>query len=419
MKKFYSLLVSGTISVGTISGSLSAGQHYLINIQDNNQGIHVNNNTASGSIVWQVFTALKKFTASHPLQLPYWSSKKLASELIDIIRKQLLLQDSTYILTKSLVDQITFGGQQVAGSNKISKITARYGKINTTIYVQPVINPQKVIGALEKITISHPLKIAYLGKDATAVVSKKSVTRVLRVALHWLGGVFNAQVVSQITFRNTMLAPGKTVAVIVAYDGLITNIYVKQAPHPKDTPVIDALEKITINHPLKIAYLWEDATASAMKQSVTRLLRAALQERDEVFTAQVVSQIVFRNTLLAPGKTVAVEVAYHSYLVGIYIREAQEDPVLHALHYFSDHPVKINVRYRRHYADEFSVLGLWNKAGDVIRNYLVHHDPTHSINFWNKHNITFSHTILHDNLNQVQAYYYHFNMVPIAVKLVG
>ena len=52
MKKFYSLLVSGTISVGTISGSLSAGQHYLIiNIQDNNQGIHVNNNTASGSIV--------------------------------------------------------------------------------------------------------------------------------------------------------------------------------------------------------------------------------------------------------------------------------------------------------------------------------------------------------------------------------
>lgn len=51
MKKFYSLLVSGTISVGTVSGSLSAGQHYLINIQDNNQGIHVNNNTASGSIV--------------------------------------------------------------------------------------------------------------------------------------------------------------------------------------------------------------------------------------------------------------------------------------------------------------------------------------------------------------------------------
>lgn len=160
---------------------------------------------------------------------------------------------------------ITFGGQQVAGSNKINKITARYGKINTTIYVQPVINPQKVIGALEKITISHPLKIAYLGKDATAVVSKKSVTRVFRVALHWLGGVFNPQVVSQITFR---------------------------------------------------------------------------------------------NTILAPGKTVAVEVAYHSYLVGIYIREAQEDPVLHALHYFSDHPVKINVRYRRHYADEFSVLGL-------------------------------------------------------------
>lgn len=419
MKKLYSLLVSGAVSVGAVGGSLLAGQHQLTNIQDNNQGIHVSNNVASSNIVWQVFTALKKFTATKPLQLPYLASAKLASELIDIIRKQLLLQDSTYILTKALVNQITFGQQKVVANNKISKITARYGFINTTIYVQPAINPQKVIGALKKITINHPLKIAYLGRDATATVSKKAVTRVLRSALHWLGGVFSAQVVSRITFRNTMLAPGKTVAVTTTYDGLITKIYVKQAPHPKDTLVIDALEKITINHPLKIAYLGKDATASAMKKSVTRVLRATLQERDEVFTAQVVSQIIFRNTLLVPGKTVAVEVAYHSYLVGIYIREAQEDPVLHALHYFSDHPVKINVRYLHQNADEYSFLGLWNKAGDAIRNYLVHHDPTHSINVWNKHHITFSHTTLQNNLNQVQAYYYHFNIVPIVVELVS
>ena len=72
----------------------------------------------------------------------------------------------------------------MVANNKISKITARYGFINTTIYVQPAINPQKVIGALKKITINHPLKIAYLGRDATATVSKKAVTRVLRSALH-------------------------------------------------------------------------------------------------------------------------------------------------------------------------------------------------------------------------------------------
>lgn len=71
MKKLSSLLVSGAVSVGAVSGSLSVGQHHLTNISGNNQGIHAKNNTVSSSIVWQVFTALKKFTASHPLQLPY------------------------------------------------------------------------------------------------------------------------------------------------------------------------------------------------------------------------------------------------------------------------------------------------------------------------------------------------------------
>ena len=282
-----------------------------------------------------------------------------------------------------------------------------------------------VIDALKGINISHPLKIAYLGKDANATANKPAVTNVLRGALKNLGGVFNASVVSQITFDGSRIHPGKTVVVGAIYHGVLTRIYVNQAPAPKPkTPVIDALKGINISHPLKIAYLGKDANATANKPAVTNVLRGALKNLGGVFNASVVSQITFDGSRIHPGKTVVVGAIYHGVLTRIYVNQAPapkpKTPVIDALRYFSSsyHPVKINVRYHHHYADEYSFLGVSHKAGDAIRNYLVDHDRTHKINFLNKYQITFSHTYLGNYVNKVQATYHH-KTVAILVKLVG
>lgn len=74
-----------------------------------------------------------------------------------------------------------------------------------------------------------------------------------------------------------------------------------------ENPVIVALKKINEKSPLVIDFLGADATASASKDTVTTVIRAALSTLDkEVFTAEVVKEITFGDTLLKPGSTVTV-----------------------------------------------------------------------------------------------------------------
>ena len=435
MKKLYSLLVSGTVAFSGVGSIVLTSQSQNTGIKSSDNSHHhlvspSNSFLNTSGVVYDVYRALKSFTATQPLQLPYLSKTVWAPRLMYVLRDQLLLQDRTYALTRVLVNQIFFGWERIFAGHKISRITAWYARRPTTIYVQSVKPKPKtpVIDALKGINISHPLKIAYLGKDADATAKTPAVTTALRTALKNRGGVFNASVVSQITFDGSRVHPGKTVTVGAIYHSVLTRIYVNQAPAPKPkTPVIDALKGINISHPLKIAYLGKDADATAKTPAVTTALRTALKNRGGVFNASVVSQITFDGSRVHPGKTVTVGAIYHSVLTRIYVKQATKptppqpkDPVIEALRYFSSsyHPVKIDVRYRHRYTDEYSFLGIFHKAGDAIRNYLVDHDPAHKINKWNKYQITFSHTYLKNYLNKVQVTYHH-QTVAILVKLVG
>ena len=376
-----------------------------------------------------VIDALKGINIFHPLKIAYLGKDAHATANKPAVTKVLrgALKKRGGVFNASVVSQITFDGSRIH-PGKTVLVGASYHGILTRIYVRQAQAPKPktpVIDALKGINIFHPLKIAYLGKDAHATANKPAVTKVLRGALKKRGGVFNASVVSQITFDGSRVHPGKTVLVGASYHGILTRIYVKQAQAPKPkTPVIDALKGINIFHPLKIAYLGKDAHATANKPAVTKVLRDALKKRGGVFNASVVSQITFDGSRVHPGKTVVIGASYHGVLTRIYVNQATapkpKTPVIDALRYFSSsyHPVKIDVRYHHHYADEYSFLGVGHKTGDAIRNYLVDHDRTHKINFLNKYQITFSHTYLGNYVNKMQATYHH-QTVAILVKLVG
>lgn len=78
-----------------------------------------------------------------------------------------------------------------------------------------------------------------------------------------------------------------------------------------ENAVIVALKKINEKSPLVIGFSGADATAFASKDTVTTVIRAALSTLDKkVFTAEVVKEITFGDTLLKPGSTVTVTATY-------------------------------------------------------------------------------------------------------------
>ena len=109
-----------------------------------------------------------------------------------------------------------------------------------------------------------------------------------------------------------------------------------------ENAVIVALKKINEKSPLVIDFLGADATASASKDTVTTVIRAALSTLDkEVFTAEVVKEITFGDTLLKPGSTVTVTATYQEQEVPISVKEGENlQPVYDSLKSFDKkHPL--------------------------------------------------------------------------------
>lgn len=113
MKKLYSLLVSGAVAFSALGSTVLVSENRGTNINSTNSHSHhlvsQNTNFVKSSTVYDVYKALKKFTATQPLQLPFLGGTTWAPRLTYLLRDQLLLQDSTHALTRILVNQITFG----------------------------------------------------------------------------------------------------------------------------------------------------------------------------------------------------------------------------------------------------------------------------------------------------------------------
>ena len=109
-----------------------------------------------------------------------------------------------------------------------------------------------------------------------------------------------------------------------------------------ENAVIVALKKINEKSPLVIGFLGADATAFASKDTVTTVIRAALSTLDKkVFTAEVVKEITFGDTLLKPGSTVTVTATYQEQEVPISVKERENlQPVYDSLKSFDEkHPL--------------------------------------------------------------------------------
>lgn len=112
MKKLYSLLVSGAVAFSALGSTVLVSENQSTNTHATNNtspNLSQNNTFAKSSIVHDVYRALKRFTATQPLQLPFLGGTTWAPRLTYLLRDQLLLQDSTHALTRILVNKITFG----------------------------------------------------------------------------------------------------------------------------------------------------------------------------------------------------------------------------------------------------------------------------------------------------------------------
>lgn len=79
MKKLYSLLVSGTVAFSVVGNTVlvTKNQNTSIKLASNSHDnlVSQNNSFAKNTSVYDVFRALKSFTATQPLQLPYLGKK--------------------------------------------------------------------------------------------------------------------------------------------------------------------------------------------------------------------------------------------------------------------------------------------------------------------------------------------------------
>ena len=180
-----------------------------------------------------------------------------------------------------------------------------------------------------------------------------------------------------------------------------------------ENAVIVALKKINEKSPLVIGFLGADATASASKDTVTTVIRAALSTLDKkVFTAEVVKEITFGDTLLKPGSTVQVNATYQEHKVPISVKESENlQPVYDALASFDQNkPIEIPYNQKNPTAPANNPA-----VTKVIRDQLKSKNPT-IFTSTVVAEITFSNTPLKENTAvQVQATYKE-KATPIYVK---
>ena len=220
-----------------------------------------------------------------------------------------------------------------------------------------------------------------MGKDAHATANKPAVTNALRGALKNLGGVFNASVVSQITFDGSRIHPGKTVVVGAIYHGILTRIYVKQAakPAPSKDPVIEALRYFSsAYHPVKISARYSRRYADeysflGIARKAGDAIRNYLVDHNPTHKINAWNkyQITFSHTYLKDYVN-KVQATYHHQTVAILVKlvgEDEKDKVKRVLEKFNSASHRLRIHQKN--GDQKVIFANDQQGSAKIRKALV------------------------------------------------
>ena len=306
MKKLYLLLVSSLLLVGS-AGALTVSVAGCDHKKKDDQ-------------TTKVCDALKEFTKTNPIKIPYnqANSKALASNpaITKLIRDQLKSKNPT-IFTDDVVKDISFS-KTALQPGTATKITATYKNKPTTIYVQEAANPaQGVYQVLATFDQKHPIVIPYQ-TNPTTLASSSLVTKAIQSRMKLRNPIFTDDVVKDISFSKTALQPGTATKITATYKKKPTTIYIKETKNL----IYEALAKFDTTTPIAIAYNHKTPTALASNPAVTTAIKSQMKKRDPIFTKPVLAEITFSKTALQPGTAVEIQAIYKNKPTTIYVQEA-------------------------------------------------------------------------------------------------
>ena len=270
----------------------------------------------------KVCDALKKFTETNPIEIPYNTANPTAPASDPTVTKAIRdqLKAKNPIFTAEVVAGITFSNTALQ-VNRAVQVVATYNEKATTIYVKEPKNPgQGIYDALEKFNQTNPIEIPYNTANPTAPASDPTVTKAIRDQLKAKNPIFTAEVVAGITFSNTALQVNRAVQVVATYNEKATTIYVKEPKNPGQG-IYDALEKFNQTNPIEIPYNTANPTAPASDPKVTKAIKDQLKSKNPIFTDPVVAGITFSNTALQVNTAVSIQATYKNKATPIYVKE--------------------------------------------------------------------------------------------------
>ena len=175
-------------------------------------------------------------TKDQPLVIPFLGADATETTSKPAVAKKIrkaISERKPQILTTAVSSKIIFPGTHLLPGEliklKVYYIASPTYQYSVLLYAKEnTKQTQAVCDSLQKINQKNPLNIDYLKVDATASVSKPTVTAKLRIALKNRNKVFTQAVVNGIKFSNASLNPGNTVAVTATYQSQAIVIFVTE-----------------------------------------------------------------------------------------------------------------------------------------------------------------------------------------------
>lgn len=323
MKKIYLLLVNGlliTSAVGvtalTVAGCNDKKKDDKDKVKDED-----------------VIKALKDFK-TNALDIPYLGITKdtsSASAVAENLKKRLSERNAT-IFTEAVKKEITFGEEPLYPNNKQPvDVTVTYKKTKPiTIKVKEKYGTEIVTNILKPYSEEgKALAIEYLGDDTAKKTTDTTLLGKVQKTLGKVAGLSKA-LIAQISITGPAeVNPGKTVSILCTYpgnhQGASINIRENGAPASK------ALAKLSskTDAPLTLEHLGIEKEGGTATSLATYIKKALKNFSGREFTDEILKNITFDTTSLAPGRIVEVATTYSykqgekqlSELTYIYIRE--------------------------------------------------------------------------------------------------
>ena len=335
----------------------------------------------------QVYDALKNFSRTNPIKIPYQSSKAKASDpaITKLIRNQLKSNNPT-IFTSEVIAKITFSST-ILQPNTPVQVQATYNKKATSIYVKEAKkakDPDQVIyDALKKFNYKNPIVIPYNKTNPTAKASDPAITKLIRNQLKPNNPtIFTSEVIAKITFSSTILQPNTPVQVQATYNKKATSIYIKEQNEPEIQKVINDLQTLNtpataVEIPTEYGGKYADEHRDLLHPKAGDAIRIEILQKKlpSISAVEILPKISFSHVQLKQGVLNTVTATYRGASTNILVK-LKELPIVEVrkvLKKFSSKTHRLKLQHTQAECDAGKGMIFANEplGSQKIRNSLV------------------------------------------------